>query len=195
MTVVAVIGVAGLLYCVLLANSVTAWDVLAAALCLAYGVGSLNTVLGFAFAGVDALSRSLVPQYSFSRTMGALLILVGFLITIGRLDRNCVLRDMKIPTSYNQSILTLLAVVILSALVLMATGRIGFQVSFNADGNAEGVSPLAVVVMQVIGPLAALAAYCTATANRRDRILFLISILIILCILLTQGRQSIHIIS
>src|SRR3990167_2273297 len=83
------IGLAGLVQCILRSSQITPWDLLLTALCLAYGLGTLNTELTWLRVPADYLRLTTAHPKHVMKAAGILMLLGATLCVASSLDRNC----------------------------------------------------------------------------------------------------------
>jgi len=143
-------------YCIFRPRLVKVYDLVSAGLMLAYGAGTLNSVVAFGMDHQHLVQNSDVAQYWFTRTLALVLCVCGCLHLAGRADPDGHILKVIRPAD-TKPIRTLMFIVPLFLLycVLLKTGKIGFMANVSVDGGAE-VSPLSVLVLMVVTPAGAL---------------------------------------
>ena len=82
----------------------TPWSVLAVALSLGYGVGTLNSLVNGYSGGMDLLSITYSNITGLGETVGGILLLMAIMLLAGELDPTKLLTERKITPSEKQQI-------------------------------------------------------------------------------------------
>jgi hypothetical protein len=185
------LGVAALLYCIVQPRSVKVYDILSATLMLAYGTGSLNSVVSYFLDNQELLGSSAISQYWYTRTLGLIVSACGCLHLVGRLDTDGYLLRAIAPTVRNRSRMVYFVVpVTILYCVLVARGRIGFQGSVSSEDAGPTVSPLAVFSLALATPAGALALAVALINPRGSRALLFFFSALLLLLQFGVGRRA-----
>ena len=189
-------GVVGLLafaFCITHPANIKVHDVLGMMLGIAYGTGTLNTLISYALDNRDLLSSSSVSAYWLSRTLGFSTAAAGFLHIIGRFDSDGYL----FPKLYSidlqaKRFLWFVGIVTMMIILLIATGRLGFMASLSVVTGSAEISPSAAIALDLMTPTGALALFFglkDIQRNRNRNILFIILALLLLLVQFGLGRR------
>ena len=193
-TLVVLSGIAGLLaiaFCVTHPANIKTYDILGMALVIAYGTGTLNSLVSYALDNKDLLSSSSVSAYWLSRTLGLSTAAAGFLHIVGRFDSKGYLFPQF--DSYDlqaRRALWLVGITAVVAVLFIATGRIGFMGGLAAVQGSVEVSTSAAIALELMLPVGALALFLGLKVEQHNRKIIFISLALVL--LLTQfglGRR------
>lgn len=181
------IGIAGLVRCILRSSRITPWDLLLAALCLAYGLGTLNTELSWIRTPSDYLSLTTAHPRHVMRTAGILMLLGATLCVASALDRNHVFADLVIGPRQLKPIMAFVTAIAAASIAQIAIGTIGFHQDMTGDGVR--VSPLAALTVASIVPAAALTSFVWRRFEGRERYLMLSVLAVLMMVQFYQGRR------
>ena len=184
-----VLGALGIGICSLRPRAVTPADLLAAALCMAYGVGTANTFIRSWVDGIDPLARAFASLRSLAETLGYVLIVVAALLALGGVVKTRLIGFPQVAPARHRPVAWLSWLFVAGALVMLASGQIGYQGNVSVDGGGGRISPTGAIIIGALTPMAALAAHCAVSAERRYRTAFLIVIGATLLVMVTQGRR------
>jgi hypothetical protein len=187
-------GIAGLVavtFCVLHPASIKVYDILGMALMLAYGTGTLNSLVSCILDNKDLLLSSSVSEYWLSRTLGLTTAAAGFLHIVGRLDSKGYLfvpLDFK-DFQVNRALLFVGSILAVS-LIFIATGKLGFMADVASVEGYVGISASTSLVLDMMTPAGALALYLGRKVEQRNiKILFFAVATILLLIQFGLGRR------
>ncbi len=153
-------GVGGIIFCILNPSQIKVYDILAVALMLAYGVGTLNSFISFAIDNKDLLSTSSVSEYWLSRTLGLATAAAGFLHVMGRFDsKGFMFTQLDVNDFQINRALWFAGAVMLTAIIFIATGKLGFMGDLAAKEGYVGISASAAILVDLITPAGAISLY------------------------------------
>jgi hypothetical protein len=186
-----VAGLIALMFCVWQPASIKVYDILGMILMLAYGVGTLNTVVSYTIDNKDILMSSSVSEYWLTRTLGLATAAAGFLHILGRFDTKgylfvpLVVNDRQVNRA-----LWFVAVIAITSVFFVVTGKIGFAGNVAANEGYVGVSASSAIIYELLTPVGALAIYLGLTDQQRNRkIIFTLCGLILLLVQFGLGRR------
>ena len=188
--VVSVTGFSCLLAMLTLPAFTTPWSVYATSLALGYGFGAFNTMARGYADGLDLLSVTYASLSGIALALGAVMILVSFMLFVGHRDRYKILPADALSQSEQYAAFTLLALVVLGGVIAFATGQIGYQGDINTvDGSARVSAGGAILSSSMTAVLGA-SAYTFANERRPAmRWLVILMCALIALMLLIQGRR------
>ena len=183
-------GICVLLLCVCQPASLKSYDVLGAVLLLAYGTGTLNSLVSLALENQSLTGDSVLSSYWLTHSLGLVVAACGFLHLFGRLDRRS---NLFCPFELDRKRLDRLLILSVTSFglygVLVASGRIGFMAGIAADAGSE-ISPLASVVLALVVPVGALSfSGALVEPDRRKSIILAALALLILLSVVGLGRR------
>lgn len=187
-------GIAGamaLAFCALHPSDIKVYDLLGAALMLAYGIGTLNSLVSYTLDHRDLLLESSVTEYWLSRTLGLATAAAGFLHVVGRFDKQGYLfPKFTFVDNLTKRGLLLVGLVTVITMIFIATGKLGFMANISAIEGYAGISSSSAIILDLIGPTGALALYFSRKdlQNKRN-IYFLILGILLLGIQFGLGRR------
>lgn len=184
-------GIVAVLFCVMFPASVKLYDVLGMALMLAYGTGTLNSLVSFMLDGKDLLIGSSVTEYWLTRTLGLSTAAAGFLHLLGRLDPGGYLFDIIKPMQVEAKRATwFVGIVAVTAIVFIATGKLGFMGNIASAEGSVAISPTTAILLDFMTPAGALALYLARREEHRTKIIILMTIaMTLLLIQFGLGRR------
>jgi hypothetical protein len=151
-------GLFVLAYCICHPGSVKVYDLLSASLLLAYGSGTLNSVVSYAIANQELVRSSVDSQYWFTRTLGLVVAACGSLHLVGRVDADGYLFRVSESIGFDGNrVLLFVAPICAVSLFLLLTGRVGLGSAVSTDSSGPSVSPLAVLALALATPAGAIA--------------------------------------
>ena len=183
------VGVVGLLRLIGVAEFATPWSVLAVSYGLAYGLGSLNTFLSGYSTGLDFLSVTYAPRDSVVEATSLLLMLCGTLFFLGEQDSKKLVPSVELDDVSKQMVFWTLILTLLTAILAVLTGQLGFQSDMSGEDGSLRVSVLSNLVVSAMPPVAATALYCVKSLKPSTRWFAYLLVVGILLILVTQGRR------
>lgn len=186
-----VAGVAALAFCVLNPANIKVYDVLGMALVLAYGTGTLNSLVTYAMDNKDLLLSSSVDEYWLSRTLGLATAAAGFLHVIGRFDNNGYVfpKFNSIDLQSNRAI-WFVGIIAAIAVIFIATGKLGFMADLTSKEGYVGISSTTAIILDLMTPAGALALYLGRKAEDRNmKVIFITIAAILLLIQFGLGRR------
>lgn len=183
---VSLMGLVGLLRCVVKPREVSLWDLAVVSMCLGYGVGTLNTEINWIFMLQDYLSVTDARPESIARMLAWLMLLAAFLLALGSMDS---LKVFAIEwDDQAQGIGRVMVILVaIAAVVQVGTGAIGYHQDMTGDGVR--VSPLAAITVSAICPALAIGIFCLPRADAKTRQILLLSLIVLLMIQFYQGRR------
>lgn len=184
-------GIMGAIFCVMQPASIKLYDVLAMSLMLAYGTGTLNSLVSFILDDKNLLLGSSVSEYWLTRTLGLATAAAGFLHMIGRVDPRAYVFDIIKPvhTEVRRAIV-FIAIIAITAVAFIATGKLGFMGSISSGEGTVGISPTTSILVDFMTPAGALAMYLGRKEERRTIAMLLFSMsAILLLIQFGLGRR------
>ena len=187
--VASTLGVVGIAVCSLRPRGITPADMLAAALSMGYGLGTANTLVRSWIDGIDPLAQAYASPRSLAETLGNVLLVVAALLVVGGLEKTRLMAFSHVPPARHRPIAWLAGLFVLMAFVMLATGQIGYQMNLSIEGGGGRISPTAATVIGALTPMAALAAHCAFSAQRRYRVAFVVIVCATLVVMVTQGRR------
>lgn len=186
-----VAGVAALAFCLINPTTIKVYDVLGMALVLAYGTGTLNSLVTYAMDNKDLLLSSTVDEYWLSRTLGLATAAAGFLHVVGRFDSNGYVfpKFNSIDLQSNRAI-WFVGIIAATAIIFIATGKLGFMADLTAVEGYVGISSTTAIVLDLMTPAGALALYLGRKADERNKkVIFITLAIILLLIQFGLGRR------
>jgi hypothetical protein len=177
-----VAGLAALVFCCLNFNKIKVYDLLAMAMVLGYGTGTLNTLLSFTLDGLDIQKIALVEEYWNSLTLGLVTASAGVLHVIGRFHKTSALfQSFELCADEKYRALLLIVVIFSAVIISIATGGIGFMGETRIKGYMN-ISPIASIISFMILPVSVLAFYLGLKEDSRilKHTLILLSALLLL---------------
>lgn len=177
-------GAIAITFCVLKPASIKIYDILAMALVLAYGTGTLNSLASFMLDNKDLLLSSSVSEYWLSRTLGLATAAAGFLHILGRLDSKGYLFIQldSIDFQLNRTLL-FVGFVAVTAMIFIATGKLGFMAGLASVEGYVGISSTTSIILDLMTPAGALALYLGRKVEQRNKKILFITIAIMLLII------------
>lgn len=167
------------------------WEIYAAVLCLAYGLGTLIALADSGFERLPFLDTVHAWMPALAGATADVLFLASALLIFGQFDRSQFAPDEPVPSPQHGLVILLCFGLFAAAAVLMLTGQLGFQGDVStASGLGVENSGAAMLVVEWSSPLGALAVLCTRNATPRTRRVLLACAAIMLLVILTQGRRS-----
>ncbi len=149
-------GLIALFFCILQPAKIKSYDLLAMAMVLAYGTGTLNSLVMYALDGMDLLKRSNVEEYWLTRTLGLATAAAGFLHVLGRADNNSYLfNDFSINESDKKRLLWFGIIILTLVLIYIATGKLGFMGDVGVAKGYVNVAPTSAILLDLILPVGA----------------------------------------
>jgi hypothetical protein len=190
MATLSVVGFSGLGRLLTVPAFATPWTIMAVSLSLGYGFGAFNTMARGYVSGVDLLNVTYAGHESLSRVLGGLLMLVAVLMCLGRLDKNKLIPSQRFtPEDQRVTFMVLLCTVVIVVLAV-ATGKLGFQASMGADEGSQLISPLGALAAAAMSPVLACSVFAfAAEKNSARRTLVLLLCLVLMAVLMVQGRR------
>jgi hypothetical protein len=153
-------GLAALLFCVTQPAKIKLYDFLAMALILAYGSGTLNSLVTYTIDGMDLLKSSLVEEYWLSRSLGLVTAAAGFLHVIGRADSESYLfKNISFNETDKNRFFWFAFFIFVLTVIFIATGKLGFMGSVAIAKGYVNVSPSSAILLDLILPVGAVAFY------------------------------------
>lgn len=165
------------------------YEIYAGVVCLAYGGGTLNTVIRYAGRGIDVIDTLYASRAYISYAMAYVGFFVMLLCLLGKIDscrpfsRIFIPQDMVFKVIFGSIFIGVLFI------FLMLFGQIGFQLDLSFSSDGAGVSPVSAIVIAAVPPFAALSAYCLPMVKGRQKLAAITGILFLLIPLVTQGRR------
>lgn len=181
------IGLAGLVQCILRSSQITPWDLLLTALCLAYGLGTLNTELTWLRVPADYLRLTTAHPKHVMKAAGILMLLGATLCVASSLDRNCMFDKLRINPDHLPLIMIFVTTIAAASIAQIAIGTIGFHQ--NMTGEGVRVSPLAALTVAAIVPAAALTSFVWRRFDGWQRYLMLSVLIVLMLVQFYQGRR------
>ena len=155
-----VAGLVALLFCVTQPSKIKVYDILAMALVLAYGTGTLNSLVRYTLDGLDLLKSSAVEEYWLTRSLSLATAAAGFLHVAGRVDKyGYLFEHINIIKVDKKKVLWLFIIISALALLFIASGKLGFMASVGIAKGYVNVSPSAAIIKDLMTPLGATALY------------------------------------
>jgi hypothetical protein len=184
-------GIVGVLFCVMQPASIKLYDVLGMALMLAYGTGTLNSLVSFILDGKDLLLGSSVSEYWLTRTLGLATAAAGFLHMIGRIDPRAYVFDIVKPVHDEVGRATVfIGIIAVTAVVFIAIGKLGFMGNISSGEGTVGISATTSILLDFMTPAGALALYLARKEERRTVAMLLFSMsAVLLLIQFGLGRR------
>jgi hypothetical protein len=184
-------GVGGIIFCILYPNQTKVYDILAVALMLAYGAGTLNSLISFALDNKDLLSTSSVSEYWLSRTLGLATAAAGFLHIVGRFDsKGYMFSQLDVKDFQINRTLWFAGVVMLTAMIFMTTGKLGFMGDLAAKEGYVGISASAAILVDLITPAGAISLYFSRRLEKgKIKLIFTGIAIILLLVQFGLGRR------
>ncbi len=183
-TLVVLSGLAGLLafaFCITHPANIKTYDLLGMALAIAYGTGSLNSVVSYALDNKDLLTDLSVTEYWLTRTLGFSTAAAGFLHIVGRFDSNgYTFPKFDSIDLQSKRALWLVGITASVAVVFIATGHIGFMGGLAAVQGSVQVSPSAAIALDLMLPVGALALFLGLKDEQHNRKIIFISLALML---------------
>ena len=186
-----VAGVAALAFCLVNPVNIKVYDVLGMALVLAYGTGTLNSLVTFTMDNKDLLLNSSVEEYWLSRTLGMATAAAGFLHVVGRFDSNGYVFPKFNPIDLlaNRAI-WFVGIIAAIAVIFIATGKLGFMAGLASEEGYVGVSATTAIVLDLMTPAGALSLYFGRKASERNqKVIFITVAIMLLLIQFGLGRR------
>ena len=153
-------GIVALVFCITQPTRIKVYDLLGMALILAYGTGTLNSLVSYSLDNMNLLKSSSVDEYWLSRTLGFATAAAGFLHFIGRFDHGGFLfQQFDLTGAQKKRALWLVGLTVATTVYFIATGKLGFMANIQAVQGYVGISSSASVVYDLILPVGALALY------------------------------------
>ena len=184
-------GIMGAIFCVMQPASIKMYDVLGMSLMLAYGTGTLNSLVSFILDDKNLLLGSSVSEYWLTRTLGLTTAAAGFLHMIGRVDPRAYVFDILKPVDTEVRRATVfIAIIAITAVAFVATGKLGFMGSLSSGEGTVGISPTTSILVDLMTPAGALAMYLARKEERRTVAMLLFSMsAVLLLIQFGLGRR------
>ncbi|HEY3300722.1 MAG TPA: hypothetical protein VGJ90_08110 [Methylophilaceae bacterium] len=171
------LGALALIFCVWQPASIKVYDILAVALMLAYGVGSLNTLVSFMAENATSELSYFIPQIWLVRAVASCVASAGLLHMAGRADsQGYIFKHFELTESQVKKILIFCMLFGVLFLIQVAKGSIGFMGIQNAEDTVQ-ISAVASLVSGLLTPVSSLAIYAAFQAEniKRKRFLLLIA--------------------
>jgi hypothetical protein len=184
-------GVAALAFCLLNPACIKVYDVLGMALVLAYGTGTLNSLVTYAMDNNDLLLSSSVNEYWLSRTLGLATAAAGFLHVVGRFDSKGYVfpKIDSIELKSNRAI-WFVGIIAVIAITFIATGKLGFMADLASKEGYVGVSSTTAIILDLMTPAGALALYFGRKVDERyKKVIFITVAILLLVIQFGLGRR------
>jgi hypothetical protein len=186
------LGLAALVLCIIQSRSVKVYDILAAMLLVAYGTGTMNSVITFAIDHQALVADSEITQYWYSRTLGIVLAACGCLHVAGRIDpRGFVFRAPNVTTEDRTRVLIFATSIFCVYGVFLITGRIGYQGNIGDGTGGPAVSPVSSILTSLVTPAGALALFVSLRSTGKSRALLVGLALMLLVCQFGGGRRII----
>ena len=188
--VVSVTGFSCLLAMLTLPAFTTPWSVYATSLALGYGFGAFNTMARGYADGLDLLSVTYASPSGIALALGAVMILVSFMLFVGHRDRYKILPADALSQPEQYAAFTMLTVVALGGLLAFATGQIGYQGDISTEEGSARVSAAGAILTSSMTAVLGASAYTFAN-ERRSTLRWLVIVMcgLIALMLLIQGRR------
>ena len=167
----------------------TPWSVLAVALSLGYGLGTLNSLVSGYSSGMDLLYLTYSNVTGLGQTVGGILLLMAMMLLAGELDPTKLLSARKITPGEKQQILIMLALLLVAAVGALATGMLGFQTDVADEEGSARSSALGTLIVVAICPVMAASLHIYAKDESRAKLLVYLLCTGLLLVQLTQGRR------
>ena len=184
-------GFVALIFCITHPYNIKVYDLLGMALMLAYGIGTLNSLVSYTLDHRDLLFESSVTEYWLTRTLGLVTAAAGFLHVIGRLDKKGFLfPQFTFVDNLTNRALWLVGIVAALTVLFIATGKLGFMANIASVEGYVGISSSSAIVLDLIAPAGALALYLSRKEVHSNKsIYFLIVAVVLLVIQFGLGRR------
>jgi hypothetical protein len=177
-------GIIGALFCIFYPNHTKIYDILAVALMLAYGTGTLNSLVSYALDNKDLLSTSSVAEYWLSRTLGLATTAAGFLHIVGRFDtKGYMFVQLDMIDFQVKRTMWFVGLVFLVAVIFIATGKLGFMADLAAVEGYVSISASSAILLDLMTPAGAIALYLGRRLEHRNKKIFFISLAVILLVI------------
>jgi hypothetical protein len=177
-------GVIAVVFCVLNPVNIKIYDVLGMGLMLAYGTGTLNSLVTYAMDHKDLILSSSVTEYWLTRTLGLATAAAGFLHIVGRFDsKGYLFPQVNSIDLQAKRALLLVVVTTVIAIIFIATGKLGFMAKLSSIEGYAGISPAASIILDLLAPVGALALYLGRKEDQRNRKIQFISMAIVLLLI------------
>lgn len=185
-------GLAALLFCVTQPSKIKLYDILAMALILAYGTGTLNSLVSYTLDGFDLLKSSYVEEYWLSRTLGLVTAAAGSLHVLGRADSNgFLLKNISLNETDSNRFLWFAIFTFILTIIFVASGKLGFMGNVAIAKGYVNVSPSSVILLDLILPVGAVAFYMGLKEDKlKIKYLFIVVSVLLLLIQFGFSRRT-----
>lgn len=172
-------------------TQIAIWDIFAAIVSLAYGLGTLVALFNSHFDRFTLLADTHAWLSVLSTTMSGILLLTALLLLCGQIDPCRLSPRSPIPRQQHLLIAIMAMAMLAISAVLVITGRMGFQADIQiSNGLGSETSGIGLLVVTWTPPVGALALYCARSAEGRLRLLLWLCSACILVVTVTQGRRA-----
>jgi len=184
-------AIIALLFCLTQPHAIKTYDLLATMLMVAYGFGTLNSLVAFAVNHGDLLRNSSVSESWLTRTLGYCIASSGLLHAIGRIHANSFIFSVKINSDIRiHRNAWLCGIVMLVGLFMISTGRIGYMGGIADANGGSQISVSAALILALMAPAGAMAVFqARRSDNRKISWMFLCMAVLILLPQFGLGRR------